>query len=1235
MKIKNKETGEIKEISISDMSDYGLSQFQKGGTFGSSFNIARKQGKKEFIYNNKKYSTELKSELPIAKGSAILGDNKILKNLNKQPIIENTKGLNKTPIEELLIDKRTGKLATKEQANFLNSVNKAPQNVHSLTKTIPRTATENLKDIVSNPLTSFQQAINKEPITGRGERNVYDNALDIINPTTYAKAAKNTVKNITSPIETSKKLVNTGLGILGNIVGDSYNQNIGEGAGVLFDATLASQGLKMGNTLLKNSLIASRDAKYGNSILKEGKDVRNSKEFFELHKGQPLKKEEINFLNKELEDRGILEIQRKHPLDPRPNLLRRGLVAEDYNIPKAVKDFIPNIIKGKKSVDNQYTMGNTRINAFEQYLGIPTKNTAYRVHSNSFKNGDDLVYTIPEGKVDYSKTDLAMFSNEDLKHMKDIESYYTTPNLKNKEAVRKSFRESHLVPRLSKAIGVDEMLASDISKFGKPIIQPDKTVFPAWDYLTGTGGGSSFVKQGKNVTMKDVWDIQPFSRSRSLPKALQNLDVKNILGAKNFNLHQSYQETPFGVIQTFQSGGSFQDKLRQQNKPITENSQPFYQQPNIDEVKRQQSLAKQIALYDRSFSKTPLETPASKARSIQLKNNYVAKNPYSKLNDRGEIEAVSPERDLQGNPYNYTQAWRNDDGFQNIVNGVEAAMIATGVGELGAIGGKALAKYATTQTPLKNAWKLNPYAFKPNLNSYYRGIGKTGLDDAFTSNTLRGPKDGFPGVRLTDNFELAEGFSQNYLPTKIVDNNGSFSLVDDIAPKGFDGRRYVAEIPKDKLPNATPYMLGDTPYAVKTESGIPITDVKFYKENWLKRYKEVKKPVNQSKVIDFIGKEETLSPTYGAYGYPTQVSGAGMDTYLNTPNKWLNQEYPSFGKMSKGVVNKVDDFKSEIDWRNWVKYKEDFDNNPQVIQELYNIEERTKANGTWMKNPDGSKFRGTPEQFVTQQSSRFKKAFDNSILINKDGSSTFNYHAGKKGYKRFLTPQDKEYIKRDSYTGDQGIYFTPSQSRAKRYSRNIPKNEREIYQTYINIENPYSGKIKGTYGKDKITNEQFEELIKNNYDGIIDKNIFPYHRQTIVFDPKKIKSAIGNILFDMTNPNIYKGLIPALGAGILLDNKKKGGKINDNNGYLTSNLHNFTPKKIINSNHITTEGMAFPIEANGQVLYPNTGDYIFDTDKVIEKPLGIKKFQNGGRMMMASIADIANLKQKKVKFKYV
>lgn len=68
-----------------------------------------------------------------------------------------------------------------------------------------------------------------------------------------------------------------------------------------------------------------------------------------------------------------------------------------------------------------------------------------------------------------------------------------------------------------------------------------------------------------------------------------------------------------------------------------------------------------------------------------------------------------------------------------------------------------------------------------------------------------------------------------------------------------------------------------------------------------------------------------------------------------------------------------------------------------------------------------------------------------------------------------------------------------------------------------------------------------------------------------------------------------------------------GGKVYDQNGYLISNKHNFTSKKIISGNGgytpITTNKMAFPINANGIPLFPGTGDYIFPGNKVIETPL--------------------------------
>jgi hypothetical protein len=122
----------------------------------------------------------------------------------------------------------------------------------------------------------------------------------------------------------------------------------------------------------------------------------------------------------------------------------------------------------------------------------------------------------------------------------------------------------------------------------------------------------------------------------------------------------------------------------------------------------------------------------------------------------------------------------------------------------------------------------------------------------------------------------------------------------------------------------------------------------------------------------------------------------------------------------------------------------------------------------------------------------------------------------------------------------------------------------------------------------------------------------------VYYDPKtKLRS---DIILQQNRQRVVPGQPVAVPAEFAY-----GGKVNDDNGYLISNLDNFTPKKVINSNYITTNNMAFPIEANGVVLYPNTGDYVFPTDKVIETPImqaggkinndmkkKFKKYQGGG-----------------------
>ena len=270
----------------------------------------------------------------------------------------------------------------------------------------------------------------------------------------------------------------------------------------------------------------------------------------------------------------------------------------------------------------------------------------------------------------------------------------------------------------------------------------------------------------------------------------------------------------------------------------------------------------------------------------------------------------------------------------------------------------------------------------------------------------------------------------------------------------------------------------------------------------------------------------------------------------------------------KGVKNfKPKNFKSKIDWENWVKYKEDFHNNPKVIKHLNEIEKSTKVNGTWMKNPDGSAFKGTPEQFVIQQSDNFKKAFPNPILDDAGNIQT-NYHGSPNKFDEFkpaLNPTDK--------TGERlgkGIYTTPERTMALEYAVKNQNKRGNLYELYQNANNPQTAikdiddyidnkieKIKKDFLDKKITGEEtqklYDEVLKENdelWEKIPDSEFkLQKDKDYLRIDDEQVvpfsnypKSMIGNILLDRTNPNIYKTLIPgAIGVGAASQTEFKNG----------------------------------------------------------------------------------------------
>lgn len=424
-----------------------------------------------------------------------------------------------------------------------------PKQQHTLSKSKPQSKLSKTKEVILNPATAAQYLINKQRIPDNlsaGKRNILDYAADIVNPAFYINAA-------------GEAITNTGEGVY-NIARGNYGEGFGNLGIAGMNALVVAPFVPKIGKILRNT---PNDLNFPkNEIIKNGQTVKNSKEFFKLHDNKPLKKNEIKFLNKELEDRGILEIQRAHPLDPRPRIFKRGIVPEDYNIKSTIKNFIPNILKGQKYVNSKITMGNVRINAFNQYLGLPTENTAYRIHSNSFKNGKGLVYTIPQKNINYTSSEfLSKLNRGEIDMMNNIENYYRNPTLKNKKILHSEFNKRYGQNIKFKDFDPDMHfdLSSEISDYGKPIILDDRTVIPSWDYITGTGGNAPFIKEGNKITLKDVWDINPLSRIKKLPKFIRNIDAKHIMGGKEFELNNTYRIYPKEIRQTYLDGGELNE----------------------------------------------------------------------------------------------------------------------------------------------------------------------------------------------------------------------------------------------------------------------------------------------------------------------------------------------------------------------------------------------------------------------------------------------------------------------------------------------------------------------------------------------------------------------------------------------------------------------------------------------------------------------------------------------------
>lgn len=194
-------------------------------------------------------------------------------------------------------------------------------------------------------------------------------------------------------------------------------------------------------------------------------------------------------------------------------------------------------------------------------------------------------------------------------------------------------------------------------------------------------------------------------------------------------------------------------------------------------------------------------------------------------------------------------------------------------------------QFLTTKTPLKNAYKYNPWAFKPNSEAYYRVLGKEGLNDALESGVIRAnPKNihPFSGEPIYDRPYFSKGVPFDRDWKSPFKNKKGKQVVGSIYPD----ETMVEVLGHNKFHKTGDLVTSPIGVLNSFDKGI-----NFYKRDWLRGYKEVPKPkqlpgssnvnsvVNTAKNLEDLKAAQQFAQQYG-YELPINIERIAQSNQL-------------------------------------------------------------------------------------------------------------------------------------------------------------------------------------------------------------------------------------------------------------------------------------------------------------------------------------------------------------------
>ena len=252
---------------------------------------------------------------------------------------------------------------------------------------------------------------------------------------------------------------------------------------------------------------------------------------------------------------------------------------------------------------------------------------------------------------------------------------------------------------------------------------------------------------------------------------------------------------------------------------------------------------------------------------------------------------------------------------------------------------------------ISNVYKLNPWAFKPNPEAYYRMIGNEGFADAMESGVIRAN----PKLKQFDDVYFSMKHPWDGRNYGYVTRSG-----EPIGGVGYKGP-YMVELTGQELNHP----ISSFPRANMAQSNIPISiqnpGVKFYKQDWLRGYKPVEVPKTSAitnatsnipqEIIDKDA-EEINRLLRKNVSYPIKPSTAPLPA-----ERWpYSRTYPTIEKGDQMHMDLYSDPQAAWKWYNKTYHGIDYDKPIPTFYDPYTEELSKKKfkDGGLIKRADGS-----------------------------------------------------------------------------------------------------------------------------------------------------------------------------------------------------------------------------------------------------------------------------------------